>query len=499
MRDRFWLFALFSVMAARVLAMAKLPLMDTSEPRYAQIARTMAESGDWITPWFSPGVPFWGKPPLSFWAQALAMQLGGVSELSVRLPSLLVTLVTLWLLYRLAAQFMDVTVARLATLMCASAPLMWVDAGAVITDPFLTLGVTLSLVALPMARVQPTAFWRYGFFVGLAIGLLAKGPLAVVLIGFPAFVWLVVSRDWRGFWQQLPWVSGLLLTALLSVPWYAAAELKTPGFLHYFIIGEHILRFIDPGWQGDLYGNGHQRAHGTIWIYLVIMALPWSLLAIGTGLLRWRRSASSTVPMASLLQWYLMAWTVVCGLLFTPAGNILPTYVQPSLPALSLLAAWWLRPVDSSQRHAWVATVVLLMAIGGGAAAVWGSLHEEKLTTEKSLVQAAQQVPGAPLMYVNSLPYSAVFYSHETVQRLTTPKVAAWLLQQSGPVCVAIAHSRLAALNKTLAAPFEPMHRSKRFALLRLDTQAQRYALAQALVPTLQTPIPDAQILQPAG
>ena len=52
-----------------------------------------------------------------------------------------------------------------------------------------------------------------------------------------------------------------------------------------------------------------------------------------------------------------------------------------------------LRPVNSAQRHAWVATVVLLMAMGGGAAAVWGSLHEEKLTTEKSLVQAAQQVP----------------------------------------------------------------------------------------------------------
>ena len=67
--------------------MAVMPLADTSEPRYAEIARLMAVTGDWVTPWFEPGVPFWGKPPLAFWAPALSIKLLGLSEFSLRLPA----------------------------------------------------------------------------------------------------------------------------------------------------------------------------------------------------------------------------------------------------------------------------------------------------------------------------------------------------------------------------------------------------------------------------
>jgi 4-amino-4-deoxy-L-arabinose transferase-like glycosyltransferase len=55
-------------------------------------------------------------------------------------------------------------------------------------------------------------------------------------------------------WRRLPWVTGTVLTLLLVVPWYALTEYRTPGFLHYFIIGEHIQRFLVPHWPGDLYG-----------------------------------------------------------------------------------------------------------------------------------------------------------------------------------------------------------------------------------------------------
>ena len=71
--DRRFVFLLLLLLAVSLVAMALLPFADTSEPRYAEIARVMAVSGDWITPWFQPGVPFWGKPPLSFWAQALSI------------------------------------------------------------------------------------------------------------------------------------------------------------------------------------------------------------------------------------------------------------------------------------------------------------------------------------------------------------------------------------------------------------------------------------------
>lgn len=491
-----WWLALLSLLVVRLVMMATIPLMDTSEPRYAEIARTMMTSGDWITPWFEPGVPFWGKPPLSFWGQAVAMQVGGVNELAVRMPSLLATVLTLVLLYQFALQLLDKSTARLSVLMCASALLMWVDAGAVITDPFLTLGVTLSLVAFAMAQRQTSAFWRYGFFVGLAIGLLAKGPLAVVLIGFPVLVWWWSNEGRKTCLRALPWARGSLLTAGLALPWYIAAELKTPGFLHYFIVGEHVLRFLDPGWRGDLYGNAHQRPHGIIWGYFVVAALPWSLAFIWLGLGRLLRRSARALDQP-LLHRYLLAWVSVCGLLFTPAGNILPTYVQPSLPALCLLTAWWMRHAMSEKWNplaahepneqgllSKVAYITLIFLVAMGGAGVWANHQDATLKTEKALVAYYHSVSsaGAPLIYLDRRPYSARFYSHDHAYELDAAKLAQFLSDTPATVHVAVAHHTLDALNRRLPVPLSADFRNKRYALVTLKADdTHRYEVIKAL------------------
>ena len=83
-----WL-AVGALLLVRLAAMALIPLMDTTEARYGEIARKMAALNDWITPWHDHGQPFWGKPPLSFWLTALSFKLLGVHEFSARLPHLL--------------------------------------------------------------------------------------------------------------------------------------------------------------------------------------------------------------------------------------------------------------------------------------------------------------------------------------------------------------------------------------------------------------------------
>ncbi|MDR4127304.1 ArnT family glycosyltransferase [Yanghanlia caeni] len=88
-----WL-TLVIVLSLPLVSMELVPFYDTSEPRYAEIARVMAQSEDWITPWFDVDVPFWGKPPLSFWAQALSMKVLGVTEFAGRFPSWLCLILT---------------------------------------------------------------------------------------------------------------------------------------------------------------------------------------------------------------------------------------------------------------------------------------------------------------------------------------------------------------------------------------------------------------------
>ena len=179
----YWLLALAAILLSRFVGMAIFPFADTTEPRYAEIARLMVETGDWITPWFEPGVPFWGKPPLSFWSQAAAIKLFGLSEFALRLPSWLATIGMVYLTWRLALQLWGSHVARWSALIFSSMALTYVSAGAVMTDAFLALGTTLSLVSFCLATQEQGFAWRWLFFLGLAIGLLAKGPLAAVAAG----------------------------------------------------------------------------------------------------------------------------------------------------------------------------------------------------------------------------------------------------------------------------------------------------------------------------
>ena len=95
-----WLLAFLLV--ARVVLLIFASHTDPSESRYAEIARKMAETGDWIMPQFDYGVPFWAKPPLSIWLSALGIELFGVNEFASRIFLFLAGIAVLLLVARAA-------------------------------------------------------------------------------------------------------------------------------------------------------------------------------------------------------------------------------------------------------------------------------------------------------------------------------------------------------------------------------------------------------------
>ena len=401
---------------ARLATLGTYPILNPTESRYAEIARKMAELGDWVTPWFDYSQPFWGKPPLSFWMTAASFNLLGVNAFAARLPHWLFGALVAWLVWNWAAR-RSRREAIYATALLTGSIAFFVAAGAVMTDMALVLGTTLAMRGFWLAlHGEPASRHREqcALFLGGAIGLLAKGPVAIVLIGVPIAAWALAFGELRRALRDISWVYGLLLIGVLVVPWYAWAEFRTPGFLEYFLIGEHWQRFTTPGWAGDLYGQGHHAPRGTIWLLALAACLPWSLLV---PLLAWRWGRTAVSPRAEdrKLTAYLLLWSVFPCVFFTFAGNVVWTYVLPGLPALAIATALWL---DRLPRHLPVGRVVAggvvctaLAVMGAVVGLTTGGLGVGRSSQALVADYATDRRQDEALVFVGKRPLSASFYS----------------------------------------------------------------------------------------
>jgi len=477
-RRGLWI-AIALLVGVRLATLAAYPVMDTTEARYAEIARKMLETGDWLMPQFAYGVPFWGKPPLSTWLSAASMGAFGVSEFSARLPSLLLLLVCGALVFRLARLRSGRDGALLASAFFATTLFVFVAAGAVMTDAALLLGTTLAMVGFWVAVDAPGPPRRaagFAFFIGLAIGMMAKGPVALVLTFVPIGAWTLWTRSYRAVWSRLPWVAGTVLAAALVVPWYLAAERASPGFLDYFLVGEHWKRFVEPGWKGDLYGAAHARPRGMIWVFWIVAALPWSLPALG-----WlaRAAVSRRDALRTLVddrwQLYLLLWAVAPMLFFTLSGNILVTYVLPGMAAFALLlATLWrtpaadIRALRAPARHG-IAAACILSIVSVGVVLAMRPQFETELS-HRTLVrtyEGARTNAGARLIYVAKKPISADFYSHG--RAILVPDTAALLpyLADASPDFIVVRARDLEALPPATRARLLPLGAFGEYQLLQ--------------------------------
>ncbi|NBF08079.1 ArnT family glycosyltransferase [Pseudomonas sp. Fl4BN1] len=406
-RTLWWL--LLAILGLRLISLGLYPLMDTSEARYGEMARKMLELDDWVTPMFDYAVPFWGKPPLAFWSQALSMQLLGVNEFAVRFPAWLFHLGSCLLILRFAREEHDLRTGLYAAIIFSSTTLGFLSAGVVLTDPALGFALLLATYGFWRGTVRGDRCWALAGFFGLGLGLLAKGPLVLVLVGAQAGLWTLFNRQWQALWR-LPWVPGLGLMLLVAVPWYVLAEIRSPGFLDYFLVGEHWKRYVVSDWAGDLYGSAHARPAGSIWLDLLLALFPWSLWL---PLLWLQRRQYLAQPRYFS---FVALWALVTPAFFTLSGNILWTYVLPALPAWSLLLATaWPTCQPTAGRFAQAAALGsgLLLPVGLLLAVIEGSLfarpnNQQALATAWTVLQASE--PG-PLYYWGRRSYSGEFYS----------------------------------------------------------------------------------------
>ncbi|RJX73606.1 glycosyltransferase family 39 protein [Vibrio sinensis] len=433
---RMYLWAILgAALLIRLLSLSAYPLMDTTEARYGEMARLMVETSNWLTPQFDYGIPFWGKPPLFTWMSALGIESFGINEFAVRVPHWLAGVIVIGLMSYFSRKL--AMNALITALVLATCGIFSISSGAVMTDMALTLGMTLAIIGFYFCW-QGSRIWGYVGFIGLAVGLLAKGPLIIVLVGLVVMPWLIIQHgfitSFKVLWSRFPLISGSALMLMIAAPWYIMAEHATPGFLDYFLVGEHINRFLVSGWEGDLYGSAHNEPRGTIWLFWLYSALPWSVVL---PVLLWKKRHD--IRKGSLIQKstldretngsqneapkgvlsLLFLWMLSPLVLFTLSGNILPAYVLPGIPALGGLIS--LLMPGSSQNQKWfkvASSVVPVLLIGAVIYLQFGTADRK---SDRVIFSHANQ--NLPTYYVGHRPFSGQFYSYGKATPLVDQQV----------------------------------------------------------------------------
>lgn len=431
-RNKVWflaMVAIISLITVRIWMADTIPVTDATEARYAEISRKMVETADWITPQYDYSVPFWGKPPLAFWISAAGIELMGPTELAARLGIFLLAVALSALFFLWLRRILDTVSAASAMLMMFSSSLYFVSAAAVMTDLVLAATVALGLIAFWQHFHHGSRFWELAFYCAIGLGLLAKGPIAVIFILFPIVMWAIITRKFLAAWRQFSWVKGALIAILIAAPWYFLAENKTPGFLEYFIVGEHLKRFLVSGWHGDLYGHAHSSPAGMIWLYWVGALFPWSLVLIPVVYLR-RESLLENWRRHQHLILFGLLWTVCPLLLFTFAHNILWTYPLPGLPGAIVLLVALLAGKDESDNAQFlkfvsiVATLTAFLFAGVSVYIAKGTVIYMAHSQKQVVAEIEQRCNGADcgIYYWDNRFYSAEFYSQGRAKRINNPE-----------------------------------------------------------------------------
>ena len=321
-------------------------LVGADEPRYAQVSREMLERSDWVTPTLM-GKPWLEKPVLYYWQAMVAFRVAGMTDKAARLPGALDAALLVAAIYFFLRRFRPGSELD-GALITASCVGVIGFAHAAATDMPLAACFSIALLAWYAWYESRRRIYLAAFYVFVALGTLAKGPVAPALAAVIIVLFLAIKRDWGGIWGTL-WVPGIVLYLAVALPWYAAVQLRNPEFFRVFILEHNLARF-----SQDVY---HHRQ--PFWFYVPVFLLammPWTLVLMlgvaervrmiwGEGKRSFSSSEDSYSEKAfSENSWalFLLIWMVVPVLFFSASQSKLPGYILPAVPAGALLVAEYL-------------------------------------------------------------------------------------------------------------------------------------------------------------
>jgi 4-amino-4-deoxy-L-arabinose transferase-like glycosyltransferase len=361
--------------------MGQFGLIGADEPRYAQVAREMLERHDWITPVLG-GHAWLEKPPLYYWQAMLAYSAFGVSDVTARIPAAIdatLLVVAVYLFFRRFRRGIEID-AALITASCAG---VIGFAHAASMDMALAAAFGMGMLAWWAWRESDERIYLALFYACMALGMLAKGPVAPALAGVTIVLFALAVGEFRLVLRTL-WLPGIFLFCAIALPWYVAVQVRNPQFFREFILQHNLARF-----SSDLY---HHRQ--PFWYYVPVTALalvPWTVFVIAAFVeslrIWWAKRKSGSVAADLEVQFGLFAccWLVVPVAFFSISQSKLPGYILPALPAGAVLLADYLRRHLAQEEARTVSKALAILHAVVAAAPIVPALLIAYLITEHRL------------------------------------------------------------------------------------------------------------------
>ena len=433
-------------------------LLGADEPRYAQVAREMLNRNDWVSPTLN-GKPWLEKPPLYYWqamlsyraAQAFAAANDGVGEQTARFPGALDAAIMIAAIYFFLRRFRSGSELD-GALIAASCAGVIGFAHAASTDMPLTATFAIALLGWFAWYERRRRVNLAIFYVFLALGMLAKGPVAPALAAVIVVLFAAAKREWGVIFRTF-WIPGVALFCVVALPWYVAVQVRNPDFFRVFLLEHNLARF-----STNVYHHPQP-----FWFYLpvfVLALMPWTLWLIAAVVERvgqiWREGRESLASPDDSWALFLLIWMIVPVLFFSASQSKLPGYILPAVPAGALLVTEYLaarRDASGEQEsriswplagmHGILCGVMIFAALSTASIAATHHLRFGKGTYVAAAIAAvfalgvaAALVTRAGPRLLRSTTMIAVVVSVAAVIRLAAPVIDA--TQSSRPVAESI-------------------------------------------------------------